>query len=137
MSEYNVYIIEIMPRWHNLVAPGLSDGKKCFYVGETSILVAERYSEHRTGRVPARRSMVKPGKVFNRLRKETGKSLRRKRDVRLRRSLMREYRSQLDGEAAKALEWEVVDELRSQGHCVHPKGVGDIPFKSYRTHERS
>ena len=137
MSDYNIYIIEIMSRWHSLVAPGLTEGKKCFYVGETKISVADRYREHRTGRVPAGRSMIKPAKVFNRLRKETGKSLRRKRDVRLRRSRMSEYRPQPNSEAAKALEWEVVDELRSQGHCVHPKGVGDIPFKSYRTDGRS
>jgi hypothetical protein len=134
MSNYNVYIIEIMPRWHSLVAPGLSDGKKCFYVGETSVAVAQRFKEHKTGRTTKERAIMKSGAVFRRIRNQSGgESLRRRRDVVLRASLTRKYPSQPDGEASRALEWEVVDELRGQGHCVYPPKVGGIPFKSYRT----
>ena len=123
-----------MPRWHSLVAPGLSDTKRCFYVGETSVSIAERYREHKTGRTTDERAIVRPAAVFRRIRKEAGgESLRKERDVALRRSLMRNYEPQPDAEASRSLESSAVDELRSHGHCVYPRNVGRIPFKSYRT----
>jgi hypothetical protein len=61
---WNVYIIEIMPKWYSLVAEGLPSGKCCFYVGQTSKDISERYKEHRTGRSRAIGDLTGPAKYL-------------------------------------------------------------------------
>lgn len=128
-----IYIIEIMPRWYSLVAPDLPEGKRCFYVGETGKSIKERYWEHRTGKVkPGRRD--KRTAVFAKMRNsQAGDELLRKTDVKLRRRLSEGYPSVETTAESEALEALVIDELRGDGHAVHPKGPGTIDFDDYRS----
>ncbi len=128
-----VYIIEIMEKWHDLVAPGLPDNKRCYYVGETGKDVSERFYEHKSDRTKPGRRPKRRARVFDKIGKENGgRTLRKNIDVVLRRGMMQAYDPQPDVHLAEALEASVVDELRRQGHCVYPRGVGTTPFDSYR-----
>ncbi len=130
---YRVYIIEISDKWHDLVAPGLPVGRRCYYVGETGKDVGERFKEHKTGRSKPGRREKRRAKVFARMDRENGgETLLKNEDVVLRRGMMKDYEPQPDKSGAEALEGSVVDELREQGHCVYPRGAGTIPFESYR-----
>lgn len=133
---YRVYIVEIASRWHDLVAPGLPDGKRCFYVGETGRTVEERYREHRTGTVLSGRKAKRSAGVFAKLLAENnGEPLQRKRDVDLRRTLMARYQPQPTSDESQELERQVIDDLRSEGHCVYPKDrlrPHKFDFKAYR-----
>lgn len=142
--ERRVYIIEIMPKWYELVAPELPDGRRCYYVGETAKELGERYREHLTGKSLAGRK-PKRTQVFTRMRKEQGGgSLKKKVDLKLRRTMSDAYRPVRSKKAktlnrkAKELESRVIDELRRQGHAVYPKGKesGSIPFQAHRRGER-
>jgi len=128
-----IYIIEIMPKWHSLVAPDLPEGKRCFYVGETGKPIKERYWEHRTGNVkPGRRS--KRTAVFTKMRNsQDGEPLLPKIDVKLRRRMSEAFPSVETQDDSEALEAVVIDGLRRDGHAVHPKGPGDIDFEDYKS----
>lgn len=137
-----VYIIEIMEKWYPEVAPDLPEGKRCFYVGETGKEPGVRFKEHRS-----RRSIggnpPSSGKIFKKMRRIRGlELLARNGDVRLRRKMAGKYRSVSSKKAkvlkgkAKKLEGQVIDELRAQGHAVHPKQDGTIPFEKYRSGDR-
>lgn len=132
-SGRRVYIIEIMPKWYDLVAPGLPSGKRCFYVGETGKDVSERFREHRTGGVKHGRRKKARARVFSRMANSNeGQALKKKEDLKLRRERMRSLPKQPDRESAEALEAATIDQLRREGHCVYPKGVGTVPFEEYR-----
>lgn len=131
MSTHSVYVIEIMPRWHDLVAPGLPKGKRCFYVGQTGKSLTERFWEHRTGRRKDPSKGDASAKVFRRMRRyQGGSTLSRIHDVRLRRTLMDQV-GPLDADASLELESATVDFLRDAGHCVYPKNVGFTQFEAY------
>jgi hypothetical protein len=133
LDGYRVYIIEIMPKWYELIAPGLPDEKCCYYVGETGRDVGERFKEHKTGRARPGRREKRRAKVFAKMDRENGgETLLKSEDVILRRGMMKAYEPQPDKSQAEALEASVVDELREEGHCVYPRGVGTIPFDFYR-----
>jgi len=138
-TQRRVYVIEIMPQWYDLVAPGLPSGKKCFYVGETGKDLGERFREHRTGKSLAGKKQ-KRTRVFTRMRKSKGEQdLKNKVDLKLRRRMSEQHRPVRSAKArvlkakADALEKLVIDELRLQGHAVYPKGpgTGSLPFGSY------
>lgn len=128
-SGYRLYVIEIMPRWHPLTAPGIQLGKQCFYVGETSKPRAERLREHRTGTVKferrARHGSPREdlsGKIFRRLRKaKGGHALENKRDVVLRRTLTADIPEELTRAEAEAVEQALVYTLRAEMHAVYPE----------------
>lgn len=126
-------MIEILPRWYDVGAPGLPAGRRCYYVGETGKELTERYREHRTGEVLHGRRSKSPAQVFARMRKaQGGHALRRRVDVVLRRTMSDRYLPVATQEEAEALESQVVDELRVAGHAVYPKRVGSVPFEAYR-----
>jgi hypothetical protein len=134
-QTWRVYVIEIMPRWHELVAPGLPSGKRCFYAGETARSVAERYWEHRTGWALPGRAQKTRARVFSKMAQARPRGhLVNGADLRLQRRMTRDLSPQPNRAAAVALEADVVDRLRSLGHCVYPEGVGTIPFRDYAEH---
>jgi hypothetical protein len=125
-------VIEIMPRWHELVAPELPSRKRCFYVGETARSVAERYWEHRTGWALPGRAEKARARVFSKMAQARPRGdLLNGEDVRLQRRMTLDLSPQPDRAAARSLEAVVVDRLRGLGHCVYPEGVGTIPFRDY------
>lgn len=131
--QHTIYVIEILPIWHALVAPDLPDGARCFYVGQTAHDVAERYREHRTGQARFGRRSKKTVNALNPIFKaKNGEALVNRRDIALRRTIMKRYPKVTDPDAANKLESQVVDQLRGEGNCVYPKGLGDIPFDEYR-----
>ena len=131
--QYTIYIIEIMPRWHYLVAPDLPPGKRCFYVGQTSHNVSERYREHLTGKSkPGRRKKATVRALKPIFKSKDGEPLERKVDVTLRRNMMAAYPTTTDQEEANDLEAKAVEDLRLEGHCVYPEGLGETDFAAYR-----
>lgn len=129
-ARYRVYIIEVMPPWHELVAPTIAPGKRCFYVGQTGKDVSERYREHRVGVSPGRRAK-RPAEVFRKIRlAKGGADLVNKVDVKVRRTMFEGYPEMPTVAEAEALEASVVDALRADGHVVYPRGIGQIPFKA-------
>lgn len=140
LRERNVYVIEVMPQWHHLVAPNLPDGKTCFYVGETGRDIRERFREHLTGETkPGRKKKASVQPFKNMLARNGQVPLRRNQDMKLReqmtgdRGSVRRRKPGKLAEAAKNLERDFVLELRREGHAVYPKRVGkdQIPFSSY------
>lgn len=132
---WRVYVIEITPKWYSLVAEGLPTGKRCYYVGQTSKTLTQRYREHRTGRPsePKEKGFNPSGRVFRKMRRNQGGStLRRNDDTILRRSMTQQYEPVATEDEAKALENSLNDELREQGHTVYPKNDGSVPFENYR-----
>ena len=128
-----IYIIEIMPRWHSLVAPDLHEGKRCFYVGETGKDIEERYLEHRSGEVEPGRREKRRTKVLARISREKGeKELIDGVDIRLLRSLGGRYPSVMTTEQSVELESVVIDEFRGKGHVVYPDTAGAVPFDKHR-----
>ena len=127
---YRVYIIDVMPRWYHLVAPGIAPGKKCFYVGQTGKDVSERYREHRVGVRYGRRAK-RPVEVFRKIRAaKDGADLINKVDVKLRRTMVEQFAEMPSVDEVGVLEASLVDELRAAGHVVYPRGLGQIPFKA-------
>jgi len=132
-ATYTIYIIEIMPRWHHLVAPDLPPGKRCFYVGQTSHDVAERYREHLTGKSkPGRRKKATVRALKPIFKAKGGAPLQRNVDVTLRRTMMAAYPTTTDQDEANDLEAKAVEDLRLEGHCVYPVGLGETDFAAYR-----
>ncbi len=130
---FSVYVIEIMPKWHREVAPNLPSGRRCFYVGQTGRSVKERFREHLTGETKAGRRPKRPARVFAKLqRANSGERLRNREDISLRRTIMARYEPQPDVPSAEKLEEQVVDDLRREGHCVYPKGLGTVPFDDFQ-----
>ena len=124
-----VYIIEIMPKWHSLVAPDLPEGKRCFYVGETGKDVEERYLEHRTGEVAPGRREKRRTKVLSRIARQKGSAeLEDGGDIRLMRSTAGQYPAASTVEDSEALEARVIDIYRRKGHVVYPDTAGNEPF---------
>lgn len=135
VRSYHVYIIEITRDWYPVVADDLPIGKRCFYVGQTEIDVADRFKEHRNGKshIKGRAMVGKPKAPFRRMLKENrGRTLRRKRDVVLRRTMMKAYRPTKTDSASRRQEARAIDVLRAEGHKVFPKTSGSIPFVDYR-----
>lgn len=131
---YRVYVIEIMAKWFDIVAPNLPAGRRCYYVGETGKTLGERYREHRTPKTVAGRREKRAAAVFAMMRKHQGeRPLKRTVDVKLRRTISDLYREVATREESEALEQQVIDYLRSEGHAVFPKGPGLIPFGNYRS----
>lgn len=132
--DCQVYVIEIMDRWHYLVAPGLPPGKRCYYVGQTSKDLTVRYKEHRSGRPWALGARPQSAKVFKKIRRKNGGViLRRNVDTILRRS-MTEHLGRMTQEESERIEEAFVLKLRLDGHAVYPERVGRhlVPFKSYQ-----
>lgn len=128
-----IYIIEIMPRWHSLVASDLPEGKRCFYVGETGRDVEERYLEHRTGEVAPGRKAKRRTRVLARIAREKGQAeLVDGVDIRLLRSLGGRYRPVRTTDESVQLESDVIDEFRGKGHVVYPDTAGTVPFDGKR-----
>ena len=130
-----VYVIEIMAQWYPLVAEGLPNGKRCFYVGQTSKDIGERFGEHRTGKPSGRGGFDRSGRVFRKMRNaQRDAPLLRNVDLKLRRTLTSRYEPLETQDVAIELENRLTDELRAQGHAVYPKnnGGGGTPFDSYR-----
>ena len=118
-------MIEILPVWHEVVAPGLEPGKSCFYVGETGKRIRERFREHRTGKADEGKRLKPPVKVFRKIfAANGGTELRDGRDVLLRHDINRNYRPVKTKADADALEAAVITELRKEGHVVYPKSRG-------------
>ena len=130
---YTIYVIEIMPLWHELVAPDLPEGKRCFYVGQTSHDVSVRYREHLTGTSAGGRKPKTTVRALKPIFKAKGSvPLQRNHDVTLRRTMMADYPQLTELSEAEALESKVVDDLRALGHCVYPKKLGSIEFQAYK-----
>ena len=132
-NRFQVYVIEIGTQWCDVVAPGLPEGKRCFYVGQTGERLTDRYKEHRTGRPFKKGRLIQPGKVFKRIREENGgETLRRNVDTFLLRSMTREYGTMSKAESEQ-LEEALIVYLRQNGHAVYPDGGAKdlIPFDTY------
>lgn len=132
--DCQVYVIEIMERWYDLVAPGLPPGKRCYYVGQTSKDLTVRYKEHRSGRPWRPGAQPQSAGVFKRIRGNTGgKILRKNVDTILRRSMTEDF-GFITERDSKTIEKALVLRLREDGHAVYPKKVAKdlIPFDSYR-----
>lgn len=130
---YRVYIIEIMPKWFGIVAPGIRTGQRCFYVGETGRNIEERYREHRTGESLPGRRPKRPATVFGRMRKrQDGRPLLNKLDLKLRLTLSDKYLEVASQVEAQELEGNAIDDLRKQGHSGLPEERRLGPFRFVR-----
>lgn len=128
-----IYLIEIMPNWHLLVAPDLPDGKQCFYVGETGKDLTERYWEHHPGLAKKGRRKKRTA-VFTKMRNsQDGDELLKNHDVKLRRTRSKKYPVVATTKESVPLEAQVIDQLRRRGHAFNPEKPGEIDFKSYKT----
>lgn len=127
-AHRRVYIIEIASKWYPVVAPNIAAGARCFYVGETGRDVAERFKEHRLGAIPSRKKK-RAARVFARIRVANEEQpLKRGEDVTLRRRMFDDLDPVATHEEADALEAQVIDDLRSEGHVVYPERFGSVPF---------
>lgn len=125
---YSVYIIEIVPRWYDLVAPPDRPWE--------ALLLRRPDRQGRVGALPrapdgretretseaGRRGLPKIREAKN------GVDLTNKVDVKLRRTMFEDYHGIPSAQEAEMLEASVVDELRVAGHVVYPRGLGQIPF---------
>ena len=118
-------MIEIASKWHPALADGLTEGRSCFYVGETGKPVSFQFQDHLTGRTRDGPGKNISGVVFRRMRKlQGGVILERGVDATLRFDLIDVIEPVADRDQAEALESRVIDELRTEGHCVYPEGAG-------------
>jgi hypothetical protein len=115
-----VYVIEILPRWHDLAAEKadapIAAGRKVFYVGKTGRYVGTRYRQHRTG--------FKAASIFKKIRKEkklsgaTDPTLKELVDTQLRRDLTAGIPDDMTEERALKAESALAQKLRDEGHIV-------------------
>lgn len=118
-----LYIIEVQPKWHPLVAPNLTRGKSCFYVGETGRPIEERYQQHLQGVNSHARSSssVRSVDPFKRISKQMkGADLVDGVDIVLRSELTAQYQSRTSEAASELAEAALIDRLRRRGHIAYP-----------------
>jgi hypothetical protein len=128
-----LYVIEIQPKWHPLVAPNLSAGKSCFYVGETSQEIEERYAQHLQGVNSHAKSssVVRSVDPFKSISKQLqGADLVDGIDILLRPERTARYRPRPDVESSERAEAALIDRLRRRGNVAYPraKELTRIPF---------
>lgn len=119
-----LYIIEIQPKWHPLVAPNLTRGKSCFYVGETGKKIEERYAQHLQGVSSHARSssVVGAADPFKSISKQMqGADLVDGVDILLRPELTARYRPRPDVESSELAEAALIDRLRRRGNVAYPR----------------
>lgn len=137
-SPRTVYVVEIMPKWHEMVAPELPPGKSCFYVGETGKDdPRKRFQEHLTGEsLPGERTKKPVRPIGRLLEANEGRPLIEGEDLTLRIDLAERFNKQpwLGKDAAQRAERRAVISLRRGGHAVYPKKLGSekIKFSSYK-----
>ena len=134
-----IYIIEIEPtlaRSMPAVAKHLSEGQRCFYVGETGKDPRDRVAEHRTGETHGRSGEGKRPdkdtdvKFTKSIRAHLGRAAT-DHEMRYPEKMSAKYEPFTYDEKSER-ECEVICELRAQGHLVYPKSVGsdEWPFES-------
>jgi hypothetical protein len=128
-----LYIIEIQPKWHPLVAPNLAAGKSCFYVGETGKKIEKRYEQHLQGISSHAKSssIVTSVDPFKSISKQMqGSDLVDGVDIVLLPELTADYRPRTSKASSERAEAVLIDCLRRAGNVTYPpsKKLTRLPF---------
>ena len=126
----HIYVIEIRDPWIDVVARGVpTNGRRCFYVGETAKPIAERVAEHLAGSVRVAGCFKAARRAKAGSPNWQGTPRIRGTDVWLRTKLFNKLPGVADSALSEAQEGRVADELRRAGHIVFPKHAGSTPFR--------
>ncbi len=148
-----LYVIRFHPRWWSVVAPRLESGERspdlqCFYVGETSRAVEERFEQHLRGVKTRSRLLAEATKLGTRGPVKLSQPMKRVSNAKHGADLIAgddielvprlyEKRPQVPAEDADVAEGELIDELRSKGHVTWPKGQVEDQGRVFRVITRS